>query len=158
ARHTGSARATGTARPTDATRAARPTRGRTERGSGPRPSHGLRPAPSGASALVDGDVVAGGVPGVDLPRAADLGGRVVDHLAPLGDPARGAAHGEQRGEHVRGETHGLVDQTRVEVHVRVQLALDEVVVGEGDLFQALGDVEQVVVLAELVQHRVGDLL
>src|SRR5699024_4299680 len=76
-------------------------------------------AATGASAGVDVHVVAGGVAGVHLPRAADLGGRVVDHLPPLGDPARCAPDGEQRGEHVRREAHRLVDQAGVEVDVRV---------------------------------------
>src|SRR3712207_2446239 len=85
------------------------------------------------SALVDRHERALGGPGVDLPGTADLGGRVVDHLAPLGDPAGQPAEGEEHGEHPRREAHRPVDQAGVEVDVRVELALDEVVVGEGDL-------------------------
>jgi hypothetical protein len=40
------------------------------------------------------------------------------------------------------EAHRAVDQAGVEVDVRVELALDEVVVVQGDLFEALGDVQQ----------------
>src|SRR5690242_8566781 len=42
---------------------------------------------AGPSALLEGEVVALGGPGVELAWTTDLGRRVVDHLAPLGDPA-----------------------------------------------------------------------
>src|SRR5690606_11952857 len=92
-------------------------------GAGP----GRGPAPRGAedagSALIDGDVVAGGRAHVELAGAADPGHRVLDHLPPLGDPAGEAADREQHGEHVGGEAHGLVDHAGVEVDDRVELTL-----------------------------------
>src|SRR5699024_11465312 len=60
------------------------------------------------------DVVAGLFAGVHLARAADLRRRVVDHLAVLSDPPREPAEREQRGEHVGGEGHRLVDEPGVE--------------------------------------------
>src|SRR5699024_11553729 len=60
------------------------------------------------------DVVAGLFAGVHLARAADLRRRVVDHLAVLSDPPREPAEREQRGEHVGGEAHRLVDEPGVE--------------------------------------------
>jgi hypothetical protein len=62
-----------------------------------------------------------------------------------------AAEGEQHGEHPGGEAHRLVDQPGVEVDVRVELALDEVVVGEGDLLELHRDVEQLVAAAGLLE-------
>ncbi|EKX66764.1 hypothetical protein STRIP9103_03230, partial [Streptomyces ipomoeae 91-03] len=86
--------------------------------------------------------------GVDLTGPTDAGPRLLDHLVPLGDPARKAAEGEEDREHLGREAHGAVDQTRVEVHVRVEAARDEVVVGERVLLQLQRDVQQLVGLAE----------
>ena len=44
---------------------------------------------------------------IELARTADLLLRILDHLLPLRDPADGARHGEQHGEHVRGNAHRL---------------------------------------------------
>src|ERR1700733_3406954 len=87
-------------------------------------------------ARADGFVVALGVAGVDLARAADLAGLTV-HLTPVGDPAGQPAEGEQHGEHPGRESQRPVDQPGVEVDVWVQLALDEVVVGQRSLFELL---------------------
>src|SRR5690606_19860578 len=84
------------------------------------------------SAPLDWDVLPLGGTGVDLTRTPDLCARVGDHLPVLRDPARQSAHREQRGEHRCREAHGLVDEAGVEVDVRVELALDEVVVVERD--------------------------
>src|SRR5699024_2015047 len=80
---------------------------------------------AGAGALAHLRVGALRVAGVDLARTSDLGLRVVDHLLPLGDPARQATDREQHREHLGGEADGLVDDAGVEVDVRVEAALDE---------------------------------
>ena len=102
-------------------------------------------------------VVALGVTGVDLARAADLV-RLAVHLPPVGDPPGQPAQGEQHGEHPRREAHGPVDHAGVVVDVRVQLALDEEVVGQRDLLELLGDLQQRVLDAELAEDLVGLLL
>src|SRR5688500_1621018 len=97
---------------------------------------GCRPA---LGAGRDGDVVALVVARVALPGLHDL----LVHLQRLdavGQPAGRAGDGEEHCEHLDGETHGLVDQARVEVDVGVELAVDEVGVGQGDLLQLQGDV------------------
>src|SRR5262249_13676865 len=90
---------------------------------------------------------------VDLARTRDLLLRVVEHLDPLRRPARPAARGEEdRGPPDR-QAPRLVDQARVEVHVRIELATDEVVVRQRGLLDGdrnveervrAGDAEQVV--------------
>jgi hypothetical protein len=62
-------------------------------------------------------------------------------------------HGEVR----RRERHRAVDQPRVEVHVRVELAADEVVVVERRLLELERDLE-VLVHPDLREHLVGELL
>src|SRR5216684_752461 len=79
--------------------------------------------------------------GVDLARAGDLLVWVLDHFLPLRQPAGNARDGKEHREHVHRELHGLIDQAGVEVDVRVELALDEVLVLEGDALELQGDVE-----------------
>src|SRR5437870_10334993 len=96
-------------------------------------------------------------PGVDLPRSRDLLIRVLYHLLPLREPAGDAGNGEHHREHLHRDLERLVDQTGVEVDVRVELPLDEVLVLERDLLQLERDVEQRV-LAGHLEHVVRRLL
>src|SRR3954468_6232255 len=73
--------------------------------------------------------------GVNLARSRDLLLRVSDHFLPLCQPADGTWDGKHHREHVRLESHGLVDDARIEVDVRIQLALDEVLIVERNLLQ-----------------------
>ena len=77
-------------------------------------------------ALGDIDVVAARDAGIELARAADLLLRILDHLAPLADPADGAGDREQHGEHRGREAHRLQRDARIEIDVRVELAVDEI--------------------------------
>src|SRR4029077_17744236 len=65
---------------------------------------------------------------VDLARARDLLLGVVAHLEPLRDPPARAPDREHHREHRDGQAERLVDEARVEVDVRVQLARGEVLV------------------------------
>src|SRR5262249_36909564 len=107
-----------------------------------------RDMPSSRFPLAGGRVVVDRRPRVDLPRAADLGVRILHLLAPVGDPARQAAESEEDGEHVRREAEGAVDDAGVEVDVRVELALDEVAVLQRRLLELLGDAEERVLDAQ----------
>ena len=95
---------------------------------------------------------------VDLARASNLGRRILDHLAVLGNPAGQAPDSEQRGEHLHPEAHGAVNQAGVEVDVRVEVTGDEVIIGQGDFLELGGEVEQLVSLPEAAQHLVGGFL
>jgi len=74
-----------------------------------------------ASAATHGKVLALGRAYVELAWAGDLELGVLDHLVPLGDPARQPPEGEQHREHLGREAQRPVDQPGVEVHVRVSL-------------------------------------
>src|SRR3954468_10552115 len=102
-----------------------------------------------ALAVVDPDVLELALAGVDLPRPGDFLLRVFLHLHPLGDPACGAGDGEDDREHLGRDPHRLVDDPRVEVDVRVELALVEEVVVEGVLLQLARDLDQRAVLGRL---------
>src|SRR5690606_14097722 len=97
-------------------------------------------------------VVAGRVPGIDLARAADPELRILLLLQPVRDPAGGARDGEHHREHLGRDAQRLVDDAGVEVDVRVQLALDEVVVLQRRFLEPHRDIEHRVVDAELVEH------
>ena len=75
----------------------------------------------------------------------------------MSQPARGAADREQHREHLDGKAHRLVDETGVEIDVRVELAVDEVAVAEGNLFELQRNVEARV-LAGDVEDVVGSVL
>src|SRR3569833_1288635 len=79
-------------------------------------------------ALLDLDVVALGQAGVELARTADFLLRVLDHLAPLADPADGTRDCEQHRKHRHREAHRPQRDARIEVHIRIELAIDEVLV------------------------------
>src|SRR3546814_16841543 len=53
---------------------------------------------------------------------------------------------EQDGEHARRETHGLQDDAGIEIHVGIQLALDEIIVLQRDPLQLHRHVEEWLVL------------
>ena len=69
--------------------------------------------------------------------------------------ARGARHGEEHGEELGGEPQGAVHESAVKVHVRVQVAFDEVLVFSRFFFQRDRDVDERVPPDEL-EHLLGD--
>src|SRR5688572_11988588 len=75
--------------------------------------------------VAEGDVVADAGAGVQLPGPGDLL-VLLEQLHPVREPTGRARDGEQHGEHLDREPHRLVDEARVEVDVRVELARDEV--------------------------------
>src|SRR5690349_23674341 len=86
-----------------------------------------------------------GRPLVELARAADLVFRIGDHLLPLRDPADGAREGEDAGKHRHRDAEGALDDARIEVDVRIQLAAHEVVVLERDLLERERQLEDAIV-------------
>src|SRR5579862_1122453 len=65
---------------------------------------------------------------VQLPRTADLLVGINNHFFPLSDPADRAGKSEKRREHARREPQRLQRDARIEIDVRVQLLLDEIIV------------------------------
>jgi hypothetical protein len=82
---------------------------------------------------------------------------VVDQFLPLGQPADRARNGEQDGKHLRLEAHGFVDDAGVEIDVGVELAGDEVVVGEGDALEFHGEIDLLVAAGDLEDFFGGPL-
>src|SRR5713101_985911 len=110
------------------------------------------------SAPVDRHELPPGGAGVELARAADLVFGVADHLLPLGDPAHGARQREDAGEQRSRDAEGALHDPRIEIHIRVELALDEIIVLERDFLQREGELEEAIVAqAELLQHLVAGL-
>src|SRR6185503_5203743 len=123
-------------------------------GRPPRAAGQIRRREAASGPLFEGYVVAPPWSQVDLARPGDLLLLVQEHLFPLGEPARGARYREEDGEHVHRESHGLVDQARVEVDIGIQLPLDEVLVLESDALELEGDVEERVAPGHL-EHAIG---
>jgi hypothetical protein len=72
---------------------------------------------------------------VELARPHDLLLGVGHHLGPLRHPARRARDGEEHRKHLDREAHGVVDEGRVEVDVREEVARGEPVVVQHDLLE-----------------------
>ena len=92
------------------------------------------PAEPAFSALAERQHVAAGGARVQLARPADLVFRVADHLVELGNPANGAGQGEDRREQADRDADGALDDAGIEIHVRVELARDEILVLQRNLF------------------------
>ena len=107
----------------------------------------LRRRDLGSLALGDVDVVALRRTGVQLPRPADAHVRIGDHLLPVRHPADGAGDREHHREHRARNAERAVDDARVEIDVRVELARDEVLVLERDLLEPQRQLEQRIVRA-----------
>src|SRR5207245_11231955 len=108
-------------------------------------------------ALIDRNVMARVVAEIDLAGPRDLLLRVEEHLFPLGDPTGSARNSEQHGEHGHWEAHRLINEAGVEVHVGIELALDEVIILEGDAFALQSNFEQGI-LAHKLEHFISDVL
>ena len=76
-----------------------------------------------------------------MPWPGDFLLRVGDHLFPLRQPAGRPGYREQDGEHLGLEAHGLIDDSRIEIDVGIELALNEIFIFERDLLQLQGDVQ-----------------
>src|SRR4029453_16139368 len=79
------------------------------------------------------------------------------HFLPLGEPAARPGNGEEHGEHFHREAHGLVDEPGIEVHVRIELARDEILVLERDPLELEGHGEERAGPGHL-EHLVGHAL
>src|SRR5437879_12815327 len=106
---------------------------------------------------MDGNVMARVVAEIDVAGPRDLLLRVEAHLFPLGDPPGSARNREQHGEHGHWEAHRLINEAGVEVHVGIELALDEVIILEGDAFALQSNFEQGI-LAHKLEHFISDVL
>src|SRR5262252_8595761 len=94
---------------------------------------------------------------INLPRPRDLLLRIQKHFFPLRNPAGSSRNGEQNRKHSHREAHRLVDQTSVEIHVGIELALDEVFVLQRDALALQRDFEKRI-LAHQVEYLIGDVL
>src|SRR5690606_19598171 len=99
------------------------------------PAYGRGACAPRSSALGDRLDVAADRAGEQLARTPDLLVRVGDHLAPLRDPADRARQREDAGEHADRNAERLLDDARIEVDVRIELALNEVIVFARDLLE-----------------------
>ena len=79
------------------------------------------------------------VPEIDLARARNFLLGIEEHLFPLRDPTGSAGNREEHGKHGHRETHGLINEAGVEVHVWIELALHEVFVFESDALALQSD-------------------
>ena len=92
-------------------------------------------------ALINRHEVALGVALVDLSWANDLILGVFNEFIPVSQPAGEAGQSEHDREHLSRDAEGLVDDTRVEVNVGVELALNEVLIAQRNFFELHRDID-----------------
>src|SRR5439155_5866632 len=107
-------------------------------------SHGATEIPSrvALSTLFSRDVVPLSGSDINLPRPRDLLLGVEEHFLPLRNPAGRPGNGEKDWKHLHRESHGLINQARVEVDVRIQLAAHEIFVLKRDPLELERDLEE----------------
>src|ERR1700722_20360682 len=111
------------------------------------------------SALAHRLILAQRLASIQLTGATDLLLRILDHLLPLSNPANGAREREQNREHVGWEAHRFQRYAGIEVDVRIELLLDEIIVVKRNTLELNRDVKQRIVLdSELVEHLMGGAL
>ena len=96
--------------------------------------------------------------GVNLSGTTDTGSGGAELLFPLGDPTGKTTDGKHNGEHVGGNTNGTHDDTGVKINVGIKFPFDEIIIIQGGCFQLLGDVQQGIIDAQLVEDLVADFL
>src|SRR5437660_8266669 len=94
---------------------------------------------------------------INLAGSRDFLLGVEEHFFPLRNPAGSARDGEKYREHGHRETHRLINQAGIKVHVGIELALDEVIVLEGDAFAFESNFQERV-LAHEFEYFVSDVL
>ena len=82
------------------------------------------------------------MPFVDLPGPNNLVMGVLDELVPMRKPSRKPGQREQHCEVLSRYSYRLVNNARVEVNVRVQLAAYKIIVRQCNSFQFDGDIHQ----------------
>src|SRR6185312_5502229 len=87
------------------------------------------------SALVQRGVIPRRRADVYLTRPADATARHFVLFDPVRDPACGARDREHHREHLGRNAQRIVDDARVEIDIRVQLALDEIIVFQRGFFE-----------------------
>ena len=95
---------------------------------------------------------------VNLARTVNLALRIVVHFLPVGNPARQTTNGKHHREHVRRDAHGAVENARVEVHIRVKLTCNEVIVLESGFFELDSHIQKRIVNVFAFKNLVHELL
>src|SRR5713226_8425804 len=109
------------------------------------------------AALFDRNVMTRVMAEVDLAWPRNFLLVIEEHLFPLGDPTGSARNREQDRKHGHRETHRLINEAGIEIHVGIEFAFDEVIVLEGDAFAFESNFEKRVFAHEL-ENFIGDVL
>src|SRR3990172_9977576 len=110
--------------------------------------------PARDSPLLHRDITARVLPQIDLAWPGDLLLAIQKQLLPRRKPTGRARNREKHGEHLLRESHRLVNDAGIEVHIRVEFSLDEVLIFQGNPLELDRDVEQRI-LARNLEYLVG---
>src|SRR5215475_7029681 len=80
-------------------------------------------------------------PQIDLPWPCYLLLGVRKHFVPLSDPPGGTRDGKKHGKHLHRKSHRLVDNARIKIDIWVELALDKILVLQGNPLKLQGNIK-----------------
>lgn len=77
------------------------------------------------------------------------------HFDPVGDPTGQPAHRKQNGKHLLRYANRSVNDTGIEVDVRIEFLFDKVGIVQSDFFEFLSDLEERIVQLELGEQFIA---
>lgn len=118
----------------------------------------MKSAPLGAlfdlTSVVDGEPRTRFIARVNLAWAINFRLRIIVHFFPVGNPTGKTSDGKHHREHVCGNSHRVIKNARIEIHIRIEFPFDKVVVFEGGIFEFGSDVQQRIANMFAVKNRV----
>lgn len=78
--------------------------------------------------VVHRDKISLGVADIVLSWPVDVIFRVVQKFNPMGNPSSNSWNCKENWVHVSGETHSPVDETTVEIYIRIEFSRDKVLI------------------------------
>ena len=108
-------------------------------------------------AVIDGDVVAARISVVDLAWSDDPVLGVLGELVPVGQPPTKPWQGKEHSKELTRNLERLIDQTRIEINVRVELTSREVRILQSNSLQLYCHINQLLPPRDL-KHLVCDFL
>lgn len=88
-----------------------------------------------------------------MERKEDFMMRILDNLIKMGEKEKGEGKGEKEGENLGREEKRIKSDERIEVDVRVEIILDEILVGKGNNLKLNWKVKKRIIIDEKIEEE-----
>lgn len=88
-----------------------------------------------------------------MERKEDFMMRILDNLIKMGEKEKGEGKGEKEGENLGREEKRIKSDERIEVDVRVEIILDEILVGKGNILKLNWKVKKRIIIDEKIEEE-----